>query len=336
MRLLPRLCHLMLSILVPAASVGWAADDSIWVEGEAATSKTVQRHNWYSDAIKKDQLSEGGWINNFTESADGVATYSLSVPADGDYTLWVRANVINASLSYRIESANPIEIDTSKPVDVTNIANDGKPDLRIIGWLNAGKTSLKAGKTSITFTMHSSNNHHGGIDCFLLTKNQFTPNGSMKPGQKLGIADTGWWAFEPDADPFTGDALLDLRGLNEKIAGESGFIKAAGDEFQLGNGQPIRFWAINTGHRICDADDATLEMTASRWAKMGINMVRIHGAMFDRKGNDPTVIDQDHLEKFHHVVQVLDLNGYAAGESSSVENGMLQLPRDAMYTIVSR
>jgi len=309
MRLHARLCQFFLLILGYAPSAAFAADDYIWIEGEAATSKTVQPHNWYSDAIKKEQLSEGGWISNFTDKADGVASYSLNVPANGEYTLRVRANVIGALLSYQIENARPIEIDTSKAVDVINIANDGKPDLRIIGWLNGGKIPLQAGKTSITFTMHSGNNHHGGIDCFVLTKIPFTPNGAMKPGQKLGTADTGWWAFEPDADPFTGDALLDLRGLNEKVAGESGFIKAAGDEFQLGNGQSVRFWAINTGHNICDADDATLEMTASRWAKMGINMVRIHGGMFDRKGDDPVVIDHDHLEKFHHVVQVLKQHG---------------------------
>jgi hypothetical protein len=309
MRLHARLCQCCLLILANAACAADAADDYIWIEGEAATSKTVQLHNWYSDAIKKEQLSEGGWISNFTKNADGVASYSFIVPADCEYTLWVRANVIDALLSYQIGSADPIEIDTSKAVNVINIANDGKPDMRIIGWVNGGNIPLQEGKTSITFTMHSGNNHHGGIDCFVLTKIPFTPNGPMKPGQKLGTAETGWWAFEPDADPFTGEALLDLRGLNENVAGESGFVKAAGEEFQLGNGRPVRFWAINTGHTICDADDATLEMTASRWAKMGINMVRIHGGMFDRKGNDPTVIDQHHLEKFHHVVQVLKQHG---------------------------
>ena len=309
MRLQARLCQFLLLLLAYAPCASFAADDDIWVEGEAASSKTVQPHNWYSDAIKKDQLSGGAWISNFTDKADGVASYSLNVPAAGDYTLWVRANVIGAALSFQIDDGKAMEIDTSKPVDVINIANDGKPDLRIIGWLNGGSVNLKSGKTTITFTMHSGNNHHGGIDCFVLTKKPFTPNGAMKPGQKLGTADAGWWAFEPDADPFTEDALLNLRGLNEKIAGESGFVKAVGDGFQLGNGKPVRFWAINTGHKICDADDATLEMTASRWAKLGINMVRIHGGMFDRKGNDATGIDRHQLERLHHVIQAFKRHG---------------------------
>ena len=54
--------------------------------------------------------------------------------------------------------------------------------------------------------------------------------------------DPGAWAFQPARDEFRPDALLDLRSLNEKQAGESGFVKvdAAGD-FLLGNGAPVRF-----------------------------------------------------------------------------------------------
>lgn len=286
-----------------------AADDYVWVEGEAATSKTVQSHGWYSDAVKKDQLSGSAWISNYTDKADGLASYDLTIPADGDYTLWVRANVIGSALSYQIDGGEWKPIDTGKGVDVVNIAKDGKPDLRIIGWLDGGAVTLKAGTVKVGFKMHSGNNHHGGIDCFVLAKKPFTPNGAVKPGQKFGLADAGWWAFEPDADEFRADALLDLRHLNEKVAGESGFIKAAGDGFQLGNGKPVRFWAINSGHGLSDADDALIEMTAKRWAKGGINLVRLHGGLFDRKGNDPTVIDRHQLERLHRTVQILKRHG---------------------------
>jgi len=282
-------------------------EEYVWVEGESAASKVVQRHNWYSDAVKKDQLSGGEWISNYGDH-DGVASYDLAVPADGDYTLWVRANVIGAALAFEIGVAKT-EMDTSKGVDVVNIASDGKPDMRIVGWLNGGVVKLKAGAAKITFTMHSETSHHGGIDCFVLTRKPFTPNGAVKPGQKFGSAEGGWWAFEPDADGFSKEALLDLSSLNEEVAGESGFIKAVGDGFQLGSGKPVRFWAINTGHGLLDADDALLESTAATWAKRGINLVRIHGGMFDRDGNDATRIHLHQLEKLHRVVQVLKKHG---------------------------
>ena len=114
----------------------------------------------------------------------------------------------------------------------------------MIAWMKAGPVELKPGTTTITFKMHSSVSHHGGLDCFCFTKKPFTPSGSRKPGEKLGLAEPGTWAFEPEEDEFSPAALLDLRSLNEKAAGESGFVQStpAGD-FALGNGQSVRFWS---------------------------------------------------------------------------------------------
>ena len=56
------------------------------------------------------------------------------------------------------------------------------------------------------------------------------------------------WAFEPARDRFESAALLDLRHLNEGVAGQSGFVRVDGrGGFLRGDGQPIRFWAVNTG-----------------------------------------------------------------------------------------
>jgi len=96
----------------------------------------------------------------------------------------------------------------------------------------------------------------------------------------------GRWAFEPPRDEFRADALLDLRSLNEAVAGQSGFVRVGADgQFVLGNGQPVRFWS-------CDCDlgrekpwapkplsptktEPDLAHGARFLAKRGINMVRI-------------------------------------------------------------
>ena len=97
---------------------------------------------------------------------------------------------------------------------------------------------------------------------------------------------TDTWSFEPTRDSFSADAMLDLRGLNEPVAGASGWVQAtpAGD-FARGDGKPIRFWAINTGverakphvrrpHWRGPAPDIDRH---ARWlAKRGVNMVRLH------------------------------------------------------------
>jgi len=91
------------------------------------------------------------------------------------------------------------------------------------------------------------------------------------------------WAFDPPKDTFDPAAMFDLRGLNEKVAGESGFVRlsADGNVFLLGSGKPARFWAVNTSaynkHPLFPAPD--LARHARFLAKRGVNMVRFHGNM---------------------------------------------------------
>ncbi|TWT93732.1 hypothetical protein [Stieleria varia] len=283
--------------------------DDIWIEGENSQTQQLKPHSWYSDAVKKDLLSGKNWASHFDASGIGTVGYEIDVTEPGDYSFWVRTNPIASRLSYQINQSGWNAIDTHSAVDVVNIANDGKPDLRFVGWVRVGSLKLLAGKSTIEFRMESNNNHHGGIDCFLLTQSEFEPSGTLQPGQKLGLAESGWWAFEPDPDPFDSNALVDLRFLNEKSAGQDGFIKSNGEQFLLGSGAPVRFWGINTGHELLKADDATIRMTARRWAKFGINLVRIHGALFDRTGDDASRIDRDKLKRLHHVVNAFKREG---------------------------
>jgi len=94
------------------------------------------------------------------------------------------------------------------------------------------------------------------------------------------------WAFDPSADDFRPDALLDLRSMNEKMAGESGFLKVdANGDFLLGNGKPVRFWCVNTGVErekpfVKKPQGRQTEPSLARHArflaKRGVNMIRLH------------------------------------------------------------
>ncbi|MBM3497870.1 MAG: hypothetical protein FJX74_04280 [Armatimonadetes bacterium] len=97
------------------------------------------------------------------------------------------------------------------------------------------------------------------------------------------------WAFEPPRDEFSPAALFDLRLLNEKIAGQSGFVRRSddGNDFVLGDGTPARFWAVNTSaynkHPLFPAPD--LARHARFLAKRGINMVRVHANVTPEAGD---------------------------------------------------
>src|SRR5450759_1174446 len=99
-----------------------------------------------------------------------------------------------------------------------------------------------------------------------------------------------WFAFDPKPDTFA-DSPMDLRFLNEKFAGEHGFISAKDGHFiHSANRQPVRFWAVNGPSRE-GKDRAALQQTARLLAKYGVNLVRRHGAVFDKAGEvDPAAV----------------------------------------------
>src|SRR5580704_8447434 len=67
---------------------------------------------------------------------------------------------------------------------------------------------------------------------------QQTPVGVSPNSQPKAADEPGYWAFDPPTDTFSPSALLDLRYLNEKTAGETGFVRRTpdGGGFALGNG----------------------------------------------------------------------------------------------------
>ena len=119
------------------------------------------------------------------------------------------------------------------------------------------------------------------------------------------------WAFHYPADKFEPSALLDLRSLNEKTAGESGFVKLApdGNGFALGNGQPVRFWAVGSDlfHKHTPAE---MERHARFLAKLGVNMVRLH-CDFSPKGKEAKItdVDEQELDGVFHFVAAMKKQG---------------------------
>jgi hypothetical protein len=100
---------------------------------------------------------------------------------------------------------------------------------------------------------------------------------SSETAASFAADDPRSWPFLPDTDTFSPDALFDLRSLNESTAGEHGFVSVSPEgDFLRGDGQPLRFWAVNFEPRI-PLDDDQLAYAARFLAKRGVNLVRWHG-----------------------------------------------------------
>ncbi len=91
--------------------------------------------------------------------------------------------------------------------------------------------------------------------------------------QEPPSADT--WAFQYPAQSKA-SCLLNLRYLNEKTAGESGFVRLSADgrSFVLGNGKPLRLWSVVTDAYRLKPEEMAVH--ARFLAKLGVNMVRLH------------------------------------------------------------
>lgn len=108
------------------------------------------------------------------------------------------------------------------------------------------------------------------------------------PGQ------TTSWVYDTSDDDFSENAVLDLRSLNEDVAGENGWVYREGGQLFTPDGKLMRFWGTQS-----DEHDVRLEDHARFLAKMGVNLVRGHGPNVPINENtaesladtDPDIID---------------------------------------------
>lgn len=284
----------------------------IWIEGEQSTATNIVPHSWYSGQVKKDQLSGGAFLAHFDASKAGEATYTVQAPEAGTYTLWLRANPIQSTMTISLNGSAPAPVDFLKnQTGSVNIAANNTPDLRFLAWSEVGKFSLKAGANTVRFVMNSANSNHGAIDCFVFTTDAgFSPSGILKPdqlsthAQNLAAANVGWVPWNASADEFKPSAI-DLRFLNESFAGENGLIQTRGEQFvHSKSGQPVRFWAVNGPHS--DMSPSDFATTARMLAKRGVNLARIHNTVFDPKTG---ILKPDAVERRQQIVAAMRAEG---------------------------
>jgi len=111
---------------------------------------------------------------------------------------------------------------------------------------------------------------------------------AAEPSEAEPPADDGWAFAYPDRPPAPGDRpALDLRSLNEPVAGQSGFVRLTpdGNGFALGDGTPARFWAI--GSDVYKQPVDIVARHARFLARMGVNMVRLHAQIAPKAAGSP-------------------------------------------------
>ena len=283
----------------------------VWWEGEDAKETNFPRTSWFSPSTFKENahlLSGGDWLSNSGKrsEAEAFAKYPITVPVKGEYSFWVRKFWKHGPFKWRFGKDKW----STCGKDIALADNTYLKKHVCANWVSLGRIKLKKGKQVFELRLLAEKGESltCGFDCFLLTTGPFLPNGKLKPGEKSGLADDGYFAFEPPLDHFGTETVLDLRNLNEKTAGESGFVKREGNDFKLGNGKKVRFWAVNVGPNNIAQDHSSIDYLARRLAKLGVNMVRYHGPIFDGR-KDPAIVNEQTLDNIFYLVSALKKQG---------------------------
>lgn len=300
-RLSPPAARRLAALSLMLVALPLSAADWIWVEGESAAQKSVTKNPWY-ESVPAPAFSGGAFLAHFDDTKAGEAAYAVEAPAGGEYTLWLRANPNESAISLQIGSG------PMAPLVMTNVTQKFTLtgwDMRFLAWINAGPVTLAAGKNELRFRFEGKPKPHALLDCFVLTRVPFAPFGLAKPDEAVrsreaqNADESNWFDFAPAKDDFAANSAIDLRFLNEKQAGEHGRIVARDGRFvHAQNKEPVRFWAVNGPPHDLKGD--ALKRAARTLAKYGVNLVRVHGGVF----NEATGEFQP--EKARHLVEVLE------------------------------
>ena len=124
--------------------------------------------------------------------------------------------------------------------------------------------------------------------------------------------DETWFPFNPANDNSPG--AIGMQSWLDKPAGTHGFMKVSGERFVFDDNTPVKLWGTNLSYITCAPDKLHAEKTAERFAKYGINCVRLH--KFTNWGwegigdpNDSLKFDQKKLNDFDYFAAKLKEQG---------------------------
>jgi hypothetical protein len=133
------------------------------------------------------------------------------------------------------------------------------------------------------------------------------------------LAGKDWFPFQPAKEVVSG--VIDANDWLDRPAGKHGGVRMVKDGFALEDGTPIKFWGVNLSYTANAPDKETADFTAARYAKYGINAVRMHKFSYptDKMGigdpKDSTRMDAKGLDRLDYFVSKLKEQGVYFGWS---------------------
>jgi serine/threonine-protein kinase len=167
------------------------ASKGVWWEGEDAIEHNFVSHVWLAEQLDKRNLSGTKYLNHMndekwiklqgkTPPQELHASYSVDVPTDATYTLWVREYDPYSGVNWQFkwDDAKWYLVPPDYPFE--NKVEIGKD--RWLVWRCYAGQKLTKGKHTFFLQATIEGRHQvAGFDCFYLTTEPFKPDGARKP-----------------------------------------------------------------------------------------------------------------------------------------------------------
>ncbi len=296
----------------------------VWWEGEDAVEANFPPA---SEAPRQDGLpgsareilSGGDWLLASGPVPEGGfgASYRIEVPEGGEYELWAR-------VGWRGWAGNEWRFDEDdwKLASADDSFHQAVhfAQFRPASWTLVDRVTLEPGTHTFQIRIAGQAEALQGFDCFVLAKRPFVPLGKYRPDETIDTRPLregggGWWPFQP---PYLPDATkgLDLSTMNAPVD-EHGFVEMRDGELFFADGEPVRFWGINTGYHnghMVFPTHATADRMAEHFARIGVNCVRIHvlhaaNSLIDPTRDDTQHFNEDRLDRLEYWVAALRKKG---------------------------
>lgn len=254
----------------------------VWWEAEKPTQTNFPpaQQNPFApaNATEAEVLSGNQWIGVEGQRAQPLfLEYQVQVSMTGSYFFYSRKFWQHGPFRWRWDDEPWQSVSSS----VYLMDEVGMRQFVAVNWVSLGNVNLTTGRHTLRIEL-TENDGAAAFDCFVLTSAPLHPQGKLKPDQYYAATIPDGFLFTPESDRFT-DSPIDLRSLNETVAGENGWIQVKDDGFiHTTTGQPERFWAVNVGTQVLQMDDSMMRSMARFFAKQGVNLVRVHGQLWSK------------------------------------------------------
>ena len=264
-----------------------SADNEISFTYELSADKDVPLTMLIADIRFDEKFHDGDILLKHSDGTEGRLPLSVGGPGLQPET---------ATLVFRSKTIGPFKatIDPSVPV-----AYHG--GLRV----QLAADMFKAGKKSITVTFHLP-----GPAGLLAKQSDIDRFAQVLP-------DKDW--FPVTAGKDVKPSVIGFEDWLDKPAGKHGGVRVVGDHFEFVDKTRVKFWGTNLSYGLSAPEKKEGEYTAARFAKFGVNAVRMH--KFTGAGeaigdeHDATIMKPAGLDRLDYFSHALAKNGVYYGWS---------------------